>query len=106
MAGSFPALAAAGPGPHGPGRHGPGPHLTATGVPGSLRGVAVVSATNAWAVGYTAPASASIPVTLIVHWNGTSWKQVPSPDPVHTGNGSGLNDVAVVSATDIWAVGW
>src|SRR5205085_2884518 len=38
----------------------------------------------------------------IEHWNGTSWKIVPSPN---TRNGGALNGVAVVSASDVWAVG-
>jgi hypothetical protein len=39
---------------------------------------------------------------LILHWNGTAWSQVPSPD-----NGSTyLYDVAAVSPTDAWAVGY
>lgn len=37
---------------------------------GDLLGVAATSATNVWAVGYTDGGGK----TLIVHWNGTSWK--------------------------------
>jgi hypothetical protein len=39
---------------------------------------------------------------LIVHWNGASWKQVPSPGPRH----SVLYAVAATSAGDAWAVGY
>jgi hypothetical protein len=41
--------------------------------------------------------------TLILHWNGTSWKQVASPSP--SSGIDDLNGVHVVSARDIWAVG-
>jgi hypothetical protein len=42
-----------------------------------LNGVAAASAANAWAVGYYAPRGSPLR-TLIVHWTGTAWKQVPS----------------------------
>ena len=51
-----------------------------------------VSGTDAWAVGYTLdrPYGNRIRDSLILHWNGTAWSQVPSPD-----NGSTyLYDVA------------
>src|SRR5215471_998598 len=67
----------------------------------SLSGVAVTSATNAWAVG--GYSNGSTYRTLIVHWNGKVWKQVPSPN-----SGSGNNEwsgVAATSAANAWAVG-
>ena len=39
--------------------------------------MAATSASNAWAVGSTVGSDK----TLILHWNGTTWKQVPSPSP-------------------------
>ena len=39
--------------------------------------------------------------TLIVRWNGTAWKKVPSPSPA----GSTLYGVAATSASNAWAVG-
>ena len=65
---------------------------------GSLVAVAATSASNAWAVGYT---SFSSPKTLIVRWNGESWKRVPSPGPAD----GYLYGVAAVSARSAWAVG-
>jgi hypothetical protein len=65
-----------------------------------LNGVAVVSATDIWAVGN----SGNQTQTLIEHWNGTSWKVVSSPNVGTTFNN--LNGVAVVSGSDIWAVGF
>ena len=41
--------------------------------------------------------------TLILRWNGTAWKQVPSPSP---GAGASLSGVAATSAGSAWAVGF
>lgn len=67
-----------------------------------LQGVAVVSANDVWAVGYYYNLQ-HYELTLVEHWNGTSWNVVASPN-LGTSNNS-LQAVAVVSATDIWAVG-
>jgi hypothetical protein len=67
-----------------------------------LTSVAAVSASNVWAVGYTENRDGSNSRTLIVHWNGTAWTQVPSPSPA----GSQLLGVAFTSADDAWAVGY
>jgi len=65
-----------------------------------LNSLAVVSASNVWAVGYDCYSSSP----LIEHWNGTAWSLVPSGVA-----GSGehtLSGVAAASANDIWAVGY
>jgi hypothetical protein len=67
-----------------------------------LTGVSAVSRTNAWAVGYYYGKN-SIPQTLIDHWNGSAWRQVPSADPSPGFNE--LNAVSALSAKDAWAVG-
>ena len=70
-----------------------------------LFGVAVLSARNIWAVGDDAAAdNAGAPYkSLIVHWNGKSWKKVPSPSP---GIGSTyLTSVTAASSSNIWAAG-
>ena len=64
-----------------------------------LNGVAAISATDAWAVGTYGTFK-----TLILHWNGTAWTRVPSPDPSSVGINQ-LGAVAATSATDAWAVG-
>jgi len=67
-----------------------------------LNGVADVSSSSAWAVGgYSNGAEQK---TLIEHWNGRSWKQVPSPSPggVHD---SYLFGVTAISSSSAWAVG-
>src|SRR5215472_3118526 len=66
-------------------------------VSGGLTGVATTSARNAWAVGGTSRGK-----TLILRWNGTMWRQVPSPSPA--GNPA-LSGVAATSAGNAWAVG-
>jgi hypothetical protein len=67
-------------------------------------GVAVVSATDIWAVGEYA-VSSSTNQTLIEHWNGSNWQIVPSPN-VAGSVFNDLNGVAVVSTNDVWAVGF
>jgi len=69
-----------------------------------LSGVAAVSATDAWAVGETTGLQNGFQ-TLILHWNGTAWKRVPSPDPAGPAFANSLSAVAAVSASDAWAVG-
>ena len=69
----------------------------------ALKGVSALSASDAWAVGYFVPGVASgAQKPLVLHWNGTSWTHVPSPNV----NGNGyLLGVSVLSATNAWAVG-
>jgi hypothetical protein len=66
--------------------------------------VSTDSATGAWAVGYYDTNSTTDEPSLILHWNGTSWTQISSPDPGGTGE-SLLNGVSAISANDAWAVG-
>ena len=70
-------------------------------VTGTLEGVTMVSPTDGWAVGYT---GAPDVMPRSMHWNGTSWSVVPMPDV--NAYLVRLHDVAAVSATDVWAVGW
>lgn len=73
-----------------------------------LTGLAVLSPTNAWAVGdyYNAP-SAFDDRTLIEHWDGRKWSVVPSPDAnPETYLADRFFSVTALSATDLWAVGW
>ena len=66
-----------------------------------LSSVAVLSSCNAWAVGSYFNGTAR--QTLIEHWNGSSWKQVPSPNPASANE---LDSVTATSSTNIWAVGF
>jgi hypothetical protein len=68
-----------------------------------LNGVAAVSPTSAWAVGFQNNSSWVANRTLIEHWNGTTWSTVPSPNP-----STGYDDlwgVYAASPSDVWAVG-
>jgi hypothetical protein len=76
----------------------PSPTPTTT---GSLTRVAVVSPSDAWAVGWTSPGSGTNALTE--HWNGTAWTVVPVP--ASAGTGIQLNAVTAISARDAWAVG-
>ncbi len=71
-----------------------------------LNGVVAISPTNVWAVGSADSNIVADRTTLILHWDGTSWRIVPSPSP----GTDGLNSLAGVtaasnSANDVWAVG-
>ena len=63
---------------------------------GILTSVTAISARDAWAVGYRGDSS---PRAVIMHWNGSAWKNVPTP------RGSDLFGVAAISARSAWAVG-
>ena len=83
------------------------PRASITSYPGYLYGVSASSPSSAWAVGYlcvpSCTASSAIIRTLILHWNGSTWVQVASPNP-----GSGvrlLTAVSALSRSSVWAVG-
>ncbi len=46
-----------------------------------LNGVTALSATDAWAVGYSDNKEITVTHSLIEHWDGTSWTVVKHPDP-------------------------
>jgi hypothetical protein len=95
-AGAFPPQGAAAGARDGAGRQASSSLL----YPG-LFNVAATSSGNAWAVGEYQ--SGQVNRTLIVHWNGKTWRQVPSPNPSPAGDS--LNGVAATSASHVWAVG-
>jgi hypothetical protein len=66
-----------------------------------LFGVACGSSTSCVAVGRFQP-DASVPMTFVVRWRGTTWKQVPSPAPQF---GAQLRSVSCANATVCVAVG-
>jgi hypothetical protein len=77
------------------------PAATSFSATGGLNGVAAVSKSSAWAVGYAGKNSA--PRVLLLHWNGRAWSRVTSPS-VLSGSGD-LTAVRAVSAKNAWAVG-
>ena len=64
---------------------------------------------DAWAVGYSTPGQPeeSATLTLILHWDGTTWKVVPSPNigPKTRSQSNRLLGLTANSANDIWAFG-
>ena len=77
----------------------------------TLNAISARSATDIWAVGYTqaAKGTASNSYTLTMHYNGTSWTVLPSPNPAVRSAINGvqqqLNGVVEIAANDAWAVG-
>jgi hypothetical protein len=69
----------------------------------SLTGVTAISASNIWAVGSYVNSSTNVGQTLIEHWNGSTWRVVPSPNT--SANFNALSDIKAVSTNDIWAIG-
>jgi hypothetical protein len=69
-----------------------------------LNVVVAISPSNVWAVGSADSGVVADQVTLILHWDGTSWSIVPSPSPGTAGLNE-LRGVAANSANDVWAAG-
>src|SRR5262249_35232756 len=69
-----------------------------------FNGVAATSASSAWAVGRYLTGG-TVFQTLIARWNGTAWKQVPSPNHGGATEDNDLFGVAATSASSAWAVG-
>ena len=67
-----------------------------------LTAVSALSATDVWAVGRSL-SNAANSQNLIVHWNGTTWVQVPAPTVQPYDNA--LTAVSARAANDVWAVG-
>ena len=66
-----------------------------------VHAVSASSPDDAWAVGQVGAQT-----TVILHWDGHTWTQVPSPNPADPSSGGNVLDgVAAVSAHNAWAVG-
>ena len=74
--------------------------------PNNLSAVTCSSNTDCWAVGaYNVHGVETVTQTLIVHWDGTSWSMVSSPNTSASEHNL-LYGVTCVSASDCWAVGY
>jgi hypothetical protein len=71
------------------------PSVNPSTVDNAFSGVAALSPSDVWAVGWTTAGP------LIEHWNGRAWKVVANPGPA----GGSLNGIFAVNTHDIWAVG-
>jgi hypothetical protein len=73
-----------------------------------LNAVLALAPNDAWAVGFSTPQKPknAATLTLILHWDGTSWKVVPSPNvgPKSQFQSNTLQGLTA-SANDIWAFG-
>jgi hypothetical protein len=82
-------------------------HVTSTAPSGAtitnLSGVSAVSATGAWAAGYSYNGS-GVSKALVLHCNGTTCKPVTSPAPSGA-QAANLYGVSAASATNAWTVG-
>lgn len=70
----------------------------------SLGDVAGASGKDVWAVGSYSPSFGAELQTLVVHWNGSTWSKVTTPNVDKFFNL--LFGVAVVRSNDVWAVGY
>jgi hypothetical protein len=79
----------------------PNPSIGGSG--SALLDVAAVSEDDVWAVGYKTFGNRATE-TLVLHYDGTSWRQVPTPT---LGNGENvLTSVSAASADNVWAAGY
>ena len=69
-----------------------------------LNGVAAISANDVWAVGQYQNPSVQHFNTLTMHWNGTDWTVVSSPNRYPPLNNV-LSSVSAIAANDIWGRG-
>ncbi|HEX8597135.1 MAG TPA: hypothetical protein VF952_01300 [Chloroflexia bacterium] len=82
----------------------PGPELEAEFV--DVTAAHALAADDVWAVGHTGTPGGDVSRTLIMHWDGTEWRTVPSPNGPNPD--SGRNSLYAVSASapdNVWAVG-
>ena len=79
----------------------PSPDSAGPTLPQVLYGVAGVPGQDAWAVGHYF--NSAFEKSMILHRNGTAWKQVTSPNP--GSQGTFLYGVRTTSASNAWAVG-
>jgi hypothetical protein len=77
----------------------PAPGLPET----ELNGVSTVSGREAWAAGFAGQPATGQFATLILHWNGTAWSLMTSPDP--SPKDSFLQGVSAAQGGGAWAVG-
>jgi|GEM_PF-5114162 len=72
-----------------------------------LNGVAAISASDIWAVGFAYPStSTGVSQTLTEQWNGTSWSVVPSLSDGTGQVGNDLLGVAAITTGNVWATGY
>jgi hypothetical protein len=81
----------------------PNPNGGSTNGNNLLSGIAAVSATDIWAVGYTTDPNTGIQRTLTEHWDGTTWSVIASPNATSASNT--LAGATALSSGTVVAVG-
>lgn len=72
----------------------------------TLNATAAISPYDAWAVGYSAPVGKLYQYnTAALHWNGTQWSVVPTPNAAGA-NENVLYGVTAIASNNVWAVGY
>jgi hypothetical protein len=74
----------------------------------SLNAVHAIASDDVWAVGSIAKPGPHGGATLALHWDGSTWQTVPSPneyDPLNGSNDNYLWSVDAASSSDVWSVG-
>jgi hypothetical protein len=74
-------------------------------VTGVLTGVAAISPSDVWVVGFAGDPAALLERALLLHWDGVLWENV-EPGRAVGGGRSLLRDVEALAATDVWATGY
>jgi len=75
-------------------------------VDNTLAGVAAVASNDIWAVGTQQPTSLTDPHTLILHWNGSAWSVVTSPNDGGSSVDNHLLAATAVASNNVWTVGF
>lgn len=68
----------------------------------TLAGITAITPDNAWVVGTSRTGDLSQP--LMLHWNGTQWREVAGAT-LPSGSNPRFGSISAVSANDIWIVG-
>lgn len=69
-----------------------------------LYGVTTISTNDLWAVGHTTEQNNTLHKTLVLHWDGTQWQRVASPNMPNS-RSNHLYDVIGLAPDNVWAVG-
>ncbi len=72
--------------------------------PNALNGIAALAPNDIWAVGYQSSSPGGATSTLTMHFDGTNWTIVPSPNP--GGLTSSLAGVVALTDGSIWCAGF
>ncbi len=76
-----------------------------TDVNNDLQDIAVVAGNDIWMVG-SVDALNGGSWTLTVHWDGTQWRQIPSPNVADGLYSQALESVVALASDNVWAVGY